>query len=149
MKTLIPPAIHAICNNGFLLAMSVAWDFAKRGGLNQGVILTLLSFAGVFNVATFYCFFKQKVTKWQGVGIAFMIVCVFCLTIEANNKKNEVLTEEEKAKELEEDGEVLDGNQRAVLCFLAILMGMISAVLMSIKHLATKYFKGDGYSPFD
>ena len=28
-------------------------------------------------------------------------------------------------------------------------MGMISAVLMSIKHLATKYFKGDGYSPFD
>ena len=78
-----------------------------------------------------------------------MIVCVFCLTIEANNKKNELLTEEEKTKELVEDGEALNGDQKAVLCFLAILMGMISAVLMSIKHLATKYFKGDGYSPFD
>ena len=77
-----------------------------------------------------------------------MVVCVFCLTIEANNKKNEVLTVEEETKQLE-DGEVLDGNQKAVLCFLAILMGMICAVLMSIKHLATKYFKGDGYSPFD
>ena len=28
-------------------------------------------------------------------------------------------------------------------------MGMFAAVLMSVKHLATKYFKGGGYSPFD
>ena len=49
-----------------------------------------------------------------------MIVCVFCLTIEANNKKNELLTEEEKTKEQEEDGKVLDGNQKAVLCFLGL-----------------------------
>ena len=38
-----------------------------------------------------------------------MIVCVGCLTLAANNEKNEVITEEETAKELEEDGEVLDG----------------------------------------
>ena len=53
------------------------------------------------------------------------------------------------AQEQAEDGEVLDGPQKAILCFLAILMGMISAVLMWTKHLATKYFKGDGYTPFD
>ena len=68
-----------------------------------------MSFAGVFNVGTFYCFFKQKITVWQGFGIVFMIVCVGCLTLAANNKKNEVITEEETTKELEEDGEVLDG----------------------------------------
>ena len=28
-------------------------------------------------------------------------------------------------------------------------MGMFAAVLMSAKHLATKYFKGGGYTPFD
>ena len=78
-----------------------------------------------------------------------MIICVLCLTIESNNKRSQVASEEEMAQEQAEDGEVLTGTQKAVLCFLAILMGMISAVLMSTKHLATKYFKGDGYTPFD
>ena len=78
-----------------------------------------------------------------------MIICVLCLTIESNNKRSQVASEEEMAQEQAEDGEVLTGTQKAVLCFLAILMGMISAVLMSAKHLATKYFKGDGYTPFD
>ena len=87
-RSLIPPLIHAVTNDGYLIVMSAAWNFAKRGGLNQGVISTLLSFAGVFNVATFYCFFKQKITAWQGVGIAFMIICVLCLTIESNNKRS-------------------------------------------------------------
>ena len=69
--------------------MSVAWDFAKQGGLNQGVVSTLLSFAAVFNVVTFYICFGEKVTIWQGFGIVFMIICILCLGIESNSKQDE------------------------------------------------------------
>ena len=83
-KTLIPLFGNAITNGGYLVVMSLAWDFAKAGGLNQGVVSTLLSFASVFNVVTFYCFFNEKISLWQGLGICFMIGCVLCLGLAAN-----------------------------------------------------------------
>jgi len=45
------------------MAMTFAWKFAKIGGLNQGVISTLLSFASVFNIFLFAYLFKEKVDK--------------------------------------------------------------------------------------
>ena len=143
-KNMLMPLFHASVNVGYLFVMSAAWDFARRGGLNQGVISTLLSAAGVFNVGTFYCFFKQKVTGWQLIGVVLMMICVLCLSIESNNKKKEELSSTN-----EEDGEVLDGRQKATLCFLAILLGLLAAVMMSTKHLVTKCSNSGGYAAFD
>ena len=75
-----------------------------------------------------------------------MVICVVCLSIESNNKKNDeyIITEE-----TEEDEEVLDGNQKALLCFYAILLGILAALMMSAKHLVIKCVNIGGYTAFD
>ena len=70
-----------------------------------------------------------------------MIICIICLGIESSNKKDD------EDVELE-DGEVESGRSKVVSCFLAILLGLVSAVLMSSKHILIRFFKG-GYSAFD
>ena len=58
-------AVAANCLTNFLytVCMTFAWKFAKMGGLNQGVVSTLLSFSSVFNVFIFWWLFKEKVDK--------------------------------------------------------------------------------------
>jgi len=49
---------NALTNDGYLIVMTIAWKFAKKGGINQGMISTLLSFASVFNLFLFKFFFN-------------------------------------------------------------------------------------------
>ena len=84
-KTLIPWISNALTNAGYLVVMSFAWNFAKEGGLNQGVVSTLLSFTSVMNSINFYCFFGEKLSLWQGLGICLMIGCILCLGLAASN----------------------------------------------------------------
>ena len=54
---------NAVTNFLYTVTMTFAWKFARMGGLNQGVISTLLSFASVFNIFLFAWIFKEKVDK--------------------------------------------------------------------------------------
>ena len=58
-----------------MINMSYAWNFAKLGGLNQGLVTTWLSVASVYNVITFYCIFGEKPLPLQYLGI-FLIICM-------------------------------------------------------------------------
>ena len=68
--------------------MTFAWRFAKMGGMNQGIISTLVSFASVFNVFLFAKIFKEKVTKSQLLGILLIISAVFCFAISSTSEKD-------------------------------------------------------------
>ena len=78
---LIPLAGNFSMNSLYLIIMTFAWRFSVIGGMNQGIISTLLQFSSVFNIITFYCFFNERVTRWQIVGICLMIVSLACMTI--------------------------------------------------------------------
>ena len=54
--------MQVITNNGYFFALTYAWEFAKLGGMNQGVISTLVSFASVFNIIAFYFLYKEKIS---------------------------------------------------------------------------------------
>ena len=140
-KTLIPLLGNAATNAGYLVVMTVAWDFAKEGGLNQGVVSTLLSFASVFNVFTFYCYFNEKITVWQGFGILFMLLCIMCIGIESGRKGKE---NDGKLEVDEDEG----GRSKMVSCFFGILLGLVGAILMSSKYFLIRLYKG-GYAAFD
>ena len=75
-----------------------------------------------------------------------MIICVICLSIESNNKKNE---ENIMSAESEQDDEELDGNQKALYCFFGILLVTLAAAMMSTKHLVIKFVNIGGYTAFD
>ena len=59
-KNLIPLLGNVAINGIYLINMSYAWNFAKIGGLNQGLVTTWLSVASVYNVLIFYCVFGEK-----------------------------------------------------------------------------------------
>jgi len=87
---LVPLMANVIGNAGFLAVLSYAWEFAKRGGLNQGIITSFLAFAAVINVFLFRYFFNETVTATQVLGIVIMIGCIVCLGFETSGKVDEV-----------------------------------------------------------
>ena len=62
-RNLVPLFVNGLTNLGFTIVMTFAWRFAKMGGMNQGIISTLLSFSSVFNVFIFAKVFGEKVTR--------------------------------------------------------------------------------------
>jgi drug/metabolite transporter (DMT)-like permease len=61
-----------------LMAMTFAYKYAALAGVNQGVLLTLNSLSGVYNIFIFYFFFKERIQLIQFIGMLFMLLCV-CL----------------------------------------------------------------------
>ena len=61
---LIPMVLNAATNFLYLIVMTFAWRFASIGGINQGIISTLVSFSAVFNIFLFRFCYKESVTKF-------------------------------------------------------------------------------------
>ena len=62
------------------ICLTYAWRFAKLGGINQGVISILNSFASIINIIVFYFAFGEKTNATQIFGIALMLVCIFLIS---------------------------------------------------------------------
>ena len=61
---LVPMTLNAVVNFLFLIVMTFSWQFAKVGGINQGIISTLVSLSAVMNIVAFRVLFKEKVTVY-------------------------------------------------------------------------------------
>ena len=70
-----------------------------------------------------------------------MVICIICLGIESSNKGDD----DENLQESDENGK----RSKVVSCFLAILLGLVAAVLMTTKHLIIRLFNKTGYAAFD
>ena len=84
-KSLIPLFVSIAMNQSYILVMSLGWKFAERSGMNQGVISTLLSLSGLFNIVSFYFKFGEKISCLHLIGVAFMIACIVCISLEATS----------------------------------------------------------------
>ena len=82
-SSLIPLLNYIIFNIAYVLVMTVAWRFARKAGLNQGVITTNLFFASIINCVTFYCFFGEKISKLNLIGVALMCLAIGCFMVAA------------------------------------------------------------------
>ena len=139
-RSAIPLVISMTTNFSYILVMTLGWKFAEESGMNQGVISTLLSMASLFNIITFYFKFGEKISCLHFIGVAFMIACIICISLEATSK-----TEED-----EEDlgtSETL-GVSKLVAGVLAVLCGLAGAILMSTKHFFIRIYKAN-YSGLD
>ena len=77
--SLVPLLGNVACNLGYTIVMTFAWNFAEQGGLNPGIISSLLCFASVFNIIVFYCAFGEKVSKLHLIGVALMFCGIVCI----------------------------------------------------------------------
>ena len=89
-KNLIPLLGNVLINGIYLINMSYAWNFAKLGGLNQGLVTTWLSVASVYNVITFYCVFGEKPLPLQYLGIFLIICMIVTLDLAAYGQKEDI-----------------------------------------------------------
>ena len=127
-----------LTNFGYLLVMSVGWKFAKASEMNQGVISTLLSLASLFNIISFYFKFGEKISCLHLIGVAFMLACIICISVEATSSDSDS----------EFDSEDNMGVSKVVAGILAVLCGLTGAILMSTRHFFIRLYKAN-YSGVD
>lgn len=70
-----------------LITLSMAFKYAALGGLNQGILPTLTSLAGVYSAIIFYFKFAEKISFPQFIGMFLMIISVVFLGLEGATKK--------------------------------------------------------------
>ena len=73
---------------------SLAYKFAKIGGMNQGIVPCLTLFASFFNAIVFYLYFKEKLSGSNLIGMAFALGCAICLSVFSAMKKGETVLDE-------------------------------------------------------
>ena len=88
-RSLIPITVNVLTNGGMLVVMALGWKLGKAAGLNQGVILTLLSLASLFNIVIFYFKFGEKISPLHFIGIFLMLACVLCISIAATSSDDD------------------------------------------------------------
>jgi len=140
---LVPLMANVIGNAGFLAILSYAWEFAKRGGLNQGIISSFLAFAAVINIFLFRYFFNEKVTATQVLGIVIMVGCIICLGFETSGKVDEV---GDASEDSEYDYSV--GPSIFMSSIYALVLGSFAPWTMSLKQIFIRKYSS-GYPPLD
>jgi len=68
------------------ITTNLSFTYAALGGLNQGIISTLVAFAGVLTVIIFYFRFHEPISFIQVVGMTIMILSVVLLGFEGASK---------------------------------------------------------------
>ena len=100
--------------------------------MNQGVISTLLSCASLINIVVFYFKFGEKISCLHFIGVALMLACIVCISVAATAAKEEVG---------DFDSDDTMGLSQVTAGILAIVCGLVGAILMSTKHLFIKLYK--------
>lgn len=81
-KHLKPLAGNFIPNLLGLISISMAFTYAGMSGLNQGILPTMLSLAGVYCGILFYFTFSEAPTVTQIIGMVLMIGAVVLIGLE-------------------------------------------------------------------
>ena len=83
-QNLIPLLANWYANTAHVFLLAFSFKFAKLGGLNQGVIPIVTSFASLFNAVSFYIGFKETISLPKILGMIFAVSCVIFLSIDSS-----------------------------------------------------------------
>lgn len=130
------PLVGNICLNiGYTVVMTIAWDFADKAKMNQGVVSSLLCFASVFNMTIFYCAFGEKISCWHLTGV---ILLFFGILIFAGGASHE-------EDDLPETSDT-EGFSNLVYGIFAVGVGMGGPIIISLQawliRRFSKYYTG-------
>jgi hypothetical protein len=87
---LIPLAGNFIPNLVSLVFIAITFKLCEEAGINQGIMMTFLSLASVYNTILFRITFDERIAAMHYVGMGIMIMAVVFLTIEAGKKGEEI-----------------------------------------------------------
>ena len=136
-ENIIPLVGNWLANIAHIFLFTYAFKFARLGGLNQGVIVTMIGFAMVFNSCSFYFAFGETLSKMKIFGVILSFGCVIFLGLAASTKPS-------KPVAVNADGE--GGMSQSSYSFIALGLAFGVPVGFSIKHYVTRKYKGS-YQP--
>lgn len=98
----------------------------------------------------FYCKFGEKVSGLHMIGVFLMIACIVCISLEATSQEEEpeLVDGAVEAEETEKDENDAYGLSPTAAGILSIGCGVLSACLMSTKHMFIRLYKSN-YSGSD
>ena len=118
----------------------MALMFAKKAGLNQGIVTSLLATYCIFTTVIFYMLFKEKLQLKFILGIFLML---FCLVIFASSTGGS--SPHPKGSKLHKKHETKLGY--SLLCFcMALLAPLMISLFIAVSRFWTERF---GYSGLD
>ena len=131
-SSIIPFCNYVCLNICYILVMTVAWIYAKKAGLNQGVITTNLFFASIINCVTFYCCFGEKISKLHLIGVALMCLSIVCFMVAAAMNSED---------DIDEDVDT-DGRSPVENGAIALTIGFGGPIIISTQQLVLRKFSG-------
>eukprot|EP00355_Strombidium_rassoulzadegani_P003296 CAMPEP_0168614938 /NCGR_PEP_ID=MMETSP0449_2-20121227/4242_1 /TAXON_ID=1082188 /ORGANISM="Strombidium rassoulzadegani, Strain ras09" /LENGTH=315 /DNA_ID=CAMNT_0008655653 /DNA_START=170 /DNA_END=1117 /DNA_ORIENTATION=- len=134
-KNLIPLLGNLYGNFAHIFFYSLAYKFAKMGGINQGVVPILTLFAAIFNCVAFYFGFNEKLNFPKVLGMMLAILCGCLLLVDSAGKKGETFIDESGAEQ-----------SKALYSFYSLGLAFLVPIALSSKHyLIRKYQSSYNY----
>lgn len=124
-KNLYPLLGNWFANTGHVFLFTYAFKFAKKGGLNQGIIPIVTTMATLYNSIIFYKAFGEKVSPPKIFGMLFTVGCVVCLALDSASRKA-----------------VPGSDTDPINSVYALLCAFMVPVGFSFKHYLIRKFKG-------
>lgn len=124
-SNLIPLAASFYSSISYVILFSFAYKFAKKGGLNQGVILIMTSLSTIYSTILFYFKFGEKTSRPKLLGMSFTFVCALCLAIDSSKKQ----------------GSLEDGSNQKLYSFYSLGLASLVPLGHSLRHFVTRKYQ--------
>jgi len=132
---IIPLVGNWIANTGHIFLFTYAFKFAKKGGLNQGIIPIITTLATLYNSVIFYKAFGETVSPVKIFGMFFTVGCVVCLALDSANRKP-----------------APGSGTETIYAFYSLICAFFVPIGFSMKHYLIRKYKGSydsNHLPFD
>ena len=115
---LVPLIGNAYANTAHIFLFTYAFKYAKLGGLNQGTVPVMTTFAVIINSVVFYFKFGETFSCSKIIGMMIIISSVIFLSIDTS--QNDKISE--------------DGESEAYYATIALILAFIVPFQFSLKH---------------
>ena len=124
---LVPLIGNAYANIAHVFLFTYAFKYAKMGGLNQGVIPIVTTFATIFNSVLFYFYFGEKLSCPKILGMALTVSSVVFLAVDASKDNS---------------AEATQYDFESKYAYYALALAMAVPFHFSFKHFLIRKYKG-------
>ena len=121
---MIPLAANVVPNFIATVMAAGAFILSNWGGINQGVVPSLFSLAGIYSSVVFYFAFNEKLGLHHFIGIALTFSGIILLLVESSMKEQSTTS----------------GKSTGFYAFITILVGAIIPFNFSFKHYFLRKF---------
>ena len=87
-RVLFVPIERCLINGVTQFVITYCFFYTFKSNVNSGIIASIFSSSVVFTAVMFYCFFGQKLSKFDILGCSMIIGCV-CMIALGENKSSE------------------------------------------------------------